>query len=56
MKVAIFFDTSNFTGGIFHQTLNTVNNLKNKEFSEINYDILITPNVDKKISEILKKN
>ena len=55
MKVAIFFDTPNFTGGIFHQTLNTVNNLKNKEFSEINYEILVTPNVDKKNFENFEK-
>lgn len=46
MKVAIFFDTPNYTGGIFHQTLNTLNLFHDKDFSDINFEIVTTSNIN----------
>ena len=55
MKVAIFFDTPNFTGGIFHQTLNTINLLKDKDFLDISFEIVTTSKINIKNFEDFEK-
>ena len=46
MKVAILFDSLNFSGGIIHQTLSTLYSLNDKDFSDINFEIITPAHID----------
>ena len=41
MKVAIFFEAGNFSGGVYNLSMSTINSLNNKELSDIDLNILM---------------
>jgi glycosyltransferase involved in cell wall biosynthesis len=42
MKVAIFFEANNFSGGVYNLSMSTINSLNNKELSDIDLNIVTT--------------
>ena len=42
MKVAIFFEAGNFSGGVYNLSMSTINSLNNKELSDIDLNIVTT--------------